>query len=251
MKSILWYKLKNIVPKILQEPIINIIYFSRSLFYYGDNVSCPVCNNSFTKFLGDSTSGDCPKCGSGARHRIMYLYLKNKTNFFKDNLKVLHFAPEHCFYKTFKQLNNLSYISADLGSARAMEKIDITNIKYPSNYFDVIISSHVLEHIPNDTKAMSELFRVLKNGGWSIHLVPIDYKRDKTFEDAKITTAKERQLIYGHHDHKRIYGKDYKKKLENVGFKVKVISYNAGFSSEIGKNFGINKEEKIYYCTKL
>ena len=247
----LWYKLKKILPKRTQEPLINLIYCSRTIFFTGNNVYCPCCDTNFRRFYPSSKFGQCPKCGSGSRHRLLFLYLKNKTNFFNDKLIILHFAPEHCFYKLFSKLPNISYLSGDLGSARAMERIDMTNIKYPENYFDVILSSHVLEHIPDDYKAMSELFRVLKPGGWSINQVPIDYGRKITLEIPNIKTEKERQLIYGHHDHKRTYGRDYVSRLENVGFKVKIDNYASEFTVEEARKLGINREEKIYYCRKI
>lgn len=246
-----WYKLKKIVPKRFQEPIISSIYYLRSLLYAGSNVYCPCCDSSFKKFYPKGKFGTCPRCGSGSRHRLLYLYLRNRTNFFTDKSKVLHFAPEHCFQKTFKSLPNISYLSADLCSARAMVVIDITNINYSDDYFDIILSSHVLEHVPNDKKAMRELFRVLNPGGWSIHQVPIDYSREKTFEDTKIKTVKERERIYGHHDHKRIYGKDYKNRLEEAGFTVKVDSYANKFSIKEIQKYGIDRDEKIYLCKKV
>ena len=250
MNARLWYKLKKIIPKRIREPLINLIYYSRMIFFRGNNVYCPCCNTNFRKFYPSGDFGECPKCGSGSRHRLLFLYLKNRTNFFNTKLKVLHFAPEHCFYKIFKNLPNISYLSADLNSPRAMEVIDMTNINYPNNYFDVILSSHVLEHIQDDKKAMSELFRILKLGGWSIHQVPIDYTRDKTFEDPNIKTDREREIIYGHHDHKRIYGKDYINRLEDIGFIVHVDLYANEFSIEEAQKFGIDRNSKIYYCIK-
>ena len=245
------YKLKKIIPKRIQKLLINLIYYSRMIFFRGNNVCCPCCNTNFRKFYSSGKFGECPKCGSGSRHRLLFLYLKKRTNFFNAKLKVLHFAPEHCLNKIFSNLPNISYLSADLGSTRAMEVIDMTNINYPGNYFDVILSNHVLEHIQDDKKAMSELFRVLKSGGWSIHQVPIDCTRDKTFEDPNIKTDREREIIYGHHDHKRIYGKDFIKRLKYVGFIASADSYANEFSIEEAQKFGINQNSKIYYCQKI
>lgn len=251
MNTRLWYKLKKIIPKRIQEPLINLIYYSRMILFIGNRIYCPCCYTSFKKFYPSSELGQCPKCGSEPRHRLLFLYLKNRTNFFSAKLRVLHFSPEHCFSKMFSNLPNISYLSADLGSARAMEIIDITNINYPDNYFDVFLSNHVLEHIQHDEKAISELFRILKPGGWSINQVPIDYTRDKTFEDPNIKTDKEREIIYGHHDHKRIYGRDFINKLKEVGFIVSVDSFENEFSIEEAQKFGINRNSKIYYCQKL
>ena len=102
------------------------------------------------------------------RHRLLCLFLKNRTNLFHDKLKVLHVSPEYFFQKTFKSMSNLDYISADLNSPYAMIRMDVTNILYEGNYFDVILCSHVLEHVVDDKKAMLKFFRVLKPGAWAL-----------------------------------------------------------------------------------
>ncbi len=150
----------------------------RGLFYLGNRFICPVCGGHFRKFRDfgavSKANEQCPRCLSLKRHRLLWLYLKDKTNFFDENLKVLHIAPEYCFYQRFSEQENLDYISADIQSPLAKVKMDITNIVYEDNFFDVILCNHVLEHIPDDGKAMKELWRVLKPGGWAILQVPID-----------------------------------------------------------------------------
>lgn len=178
------------------------------------------------------------------------MFLHKKTNLFSGNLKVLHFAPEHCFAKHLKKLANLKYLTADLGSPRAMIKLDMTNITFPDNSFDVVISSHVLEHIEDDIRAMHELLRVQKSNGWSVHLVPIDHSREDTFEDPEIVTPEERNRIYGHYDHKRIYGNDYKKRLESAGFKVEVFATRDFCTDEEILNMGLFENTEIYLCKK-
>jgi SAM-dependent methyltransferase len=245
-KSKSWYKIKSLIPQGIYEPLLSIYYFINRSFYYGNNVTCPICENNFKKFQGES----CPKCGSSSRHRALWLFLKRKTDFFERDLKLLHFAPEHCFYKKLRDQKNINYTTGDICSPRAIAKIDITNINYPDNSFDVIISSHVLEHVPNDCQAMKELSRVQKSDGWAIHLVPIDHSREKTYDDPLINTPEKREKIYGHHDHKRIYGLDYTKRLEINGFKphiFKVIDYIN--ENEILK-FGLDPNIEICYCQK-
>ena len=117
----------------------------------------------------------CPKCLSLERHRLLWLYLKNRTEFFTAKLKVLHVAPEQCFFKTFRNMKNLVYLTADLESPLADMKLDIQDMPFPENEFDVIICNHVLEHVPDDRKAMHEIFRVLKKGGFAILQVPTSY----------------------------------------------------------------------------
>ena len=245
-KSKHWYKIKSVIPKDIYDPLLNFYYCITTLFYYGKNVHCPICEHNFRQFSG----GSCPKCGSGPRHRALWLFLQRKTDFFERKLQVLHFAPEHCFYKKFGEQKNINYTSGDICSPRAKKKIDITNINYPDNSFDVVISSHVLEHIPDDFEAMKELSRVQKSDGWSIHLVPVDYSREKTYEDPSINTPEKRKRIYGHHDHRRIYGLDYMKRLEDNGFKPKIFKGIDYIKKDEMLKFGLNSNMEIYFCQK-
>lgn len=180
----------------------------------------------------------------------MWLYLNNKTNLFCDNLNVLHFGPEFIFQKQFRKMPNLNYTSADLDSPPGMIKMDITNITFEDCSFDVILCSHVLEHVVEDLKAMKELFRVLKPAGWGILQVPIEKNREKTYEDPAIVSPKERALAFGQNDHVRIYGRDYKNRLESAGFSVNIDSYTKGLSPETIKTYVLDESEDIYLCTK-
>lgn len=252
---------KNSIPENYLPGMIGMYYNLRSLFYIGNEVTCPCCGGSFSKFLaygGDNPQEDsqCPRCGGVERHRILWLYLQNKTNFFKDDLKVLHFAPEYWFQKNFKNLPNLEYITTDLFDRLAMVKMDITNITYEDNQFDVILCSHVLEHIPDEHKAISELLRILKPSGWAILQVPLDTRREKTFEDPSIVSPEDRRRNFGQEDHVRLHGLDYKERLEKAGFKVKVEDYVQELGAEKAKKYKLEETRnghmcnKIYYCTK-
>ena len=148
---------------------------------------------------------------------MIYLYLRRRTDFFgRQRKRLLHVAPERQMSHLFRQERSVDYLSADLSSALAMEKMDITDIQYPSNSFDVIYCSHVLEHIPNDRQAMRELCRVLRPDGWAILQVPILV--ESTLEDPTVTSPEERERLYGQHDHVRAYGLDYKDRLVEAGF---------------------------------
>lgn len=246
-KSKHWYSIKRRIPQGLYQPLLSGYYKVRSLIHQGEAVYCPVCDNHFDQFIEGHS---CPSCGSGKRHRLLYLYLKNETNFFTDKISILHFAPEHCFYKRFKVLANADYLSADIDSPRAMVKVDMMNIQFPADHFDVILSSHVLEHVPDDIIAMKELCRVMKKSGWAIHQAPVDYSREKTFEDAAIVTNEDRLQYYGHIDHKRLYGRDYRNRLESAGFTVTEVDYTAGFSAAELQRLGLHKGEIIYHVVK-
>lgn len=225
-----------------------------SIVYAGDHVFCPCCEGQFREFLpfgaNRRPNAMCPRCLSLERHRLLWLYFQNKTNLFSASLRVLHIAPEYIFKKKLVSLSNLSYLTADIAPGEAMVQMDITDIHYEDNSFDAILCSHVLEHIPDDARAIKELYRVLKPEGWAILHVPIDPELEKTIEGASTLTPEEREKLFGHHDHVRMYGRDYGIKLEQAGFTVKVDSYGKELGAETMKKFGLMPEENIYFCRK-
>lgn len=234
--------------------IANLYSFCRALSLIGFSHICPICKWHFRKLetfgLKKRLNAECPRCGSLERSRLLWMYLKEKTNFFTDSLKVLEIAPIEYLQNRFKKMNNLDYVSIDIISPIAMMKMDITNINLPDNQFNCIICYHVLEHIIDDQKAMGELFRVLKPGGWAIIQSPIDDGSDKTYEDPKIISFEDRERIFGQKDHVRIYGKDYKERLEQAGFVVKVDDFARHLDNRIIKKYCLPKNEDIYICTK-
>jgi len=249
---------KAIIPK-KYHPFAGGIYheFSgvmRALYYIGNQFTCPCCRWHFRKLLTYGVkprkNAMCPRCQSMERHRLLWLFFKNRTNLFHDKLRVLHVAPEYFFQKNFRSMANLDYISADLNSPYAMICMDVTNILYEDNHFDVILCSHVLEHVIDDKKAMMEFFRVLKPGGWAILQVPVLQDRATTFEDPRIISPQDRESVFGRKDHVRIYGLDFKNRLECAGFKVTVDNYISTLNPEIINRYNLNSNEKIYYCTK-
>lgn len=240
----------NLIPRPL---LIRLSYWVRPIlaFYYkGNTHTDPIDGKSFRKFLPYGYENPregvlSPSTLSLERHRLLWLYLKNETNFFADKLKVLHFAPEQAFYKRFKKLKNIAYTTTDLNSPIADVKADICQLPFDNNSYDVILCNHVLEHIPNDTKAMEELYRILKPGGWGVFQIPQDLSREKTFEDDSITDKKERAKIFGQYDHVRIYGKDYFNKLRNIGFKVDEVDYTVTLSNKEVEEYRLAKGEII------
>jgi len=191
-----------------------------------------------------------PSTLSLERHRLLWLYLQKETNFFDTPASVLHFAPEQAFYKRFRKLKHLDYTTTDLNSPLADIKADICNLPFDDNSYDIIFCNHVLEHIPDDTKAMQELYRVLKPGGWGIFQIPQDLNRAETFEDNSITDKKERARIFGQYDHVRIYGRDYFEKLRAVGFTVSEIDYTATLTSDLIEKYCLAKGELIPFVKK-
>ena len=245
----------NLIPRPL---LIRLSYFIRPilvLWLKGNQYTDPIDNKSFRKFLPYGYENQrenvlSPSTLSLERHRLLWLYLQNETDFFIVPKKVLHFAPEQAFYKRFRKQKNLDYTTTDLNSPLADVKADICNLPFKDNEFDVILCNHVLEHIPDDTQAMKELYRVLKKGGMGIFQIPQDLSREKTFEDNSITDKKERAKIFGQYDHVRIYGKDYFDKLRNIGFTVIEEDYTKKISSELVDTYRLAKGEIIPVCYK-
>lgn len=254
MKSIISLVLRYI-PRPLLQRVGHWAARFLGLFYMGNDVECPVCDHTFQKFLPYGRKGRdnalCPSCLALERHRLMYLYLKRKTNFFTDNLKVLHVAPEYCFIDRFEKMKNLDYITADIESPLAKVKMDIHAIPFPEDTFDVAFCNHVMEHVDDYVKATSELHRVLKPGGWAIIQSPQDLSRATTYEDATITDPREREKHFWQNDHLRLFGRDYAEELAKGGFDVIEDRFVLDDLSKAEvKRFALPSEEIIYYCKK-
>lgn len=245
----------NLFPRPL---LIRMSYIVRPVLAYvlkGKTYTDPIDNKSFRKFLPYGYENQrenvlSPSTLSLERHRLLWLYLKNETDFFTAPKRVLHFAPEQAFYKRFRKQKNLEYITTDLESPLADVKADICNLPFKDNEFDVILCNHVLEHIPDDTKAMQELYRVLKPDGMAILQIPQDLSREETFEDHSITDKKERAKIFGQYDHVRIYGRNYFEKLRSVGFEVIEEDYTNKIAPEFVEKYRLAKGEIIPVCYK-
>lgn len=247
--------LLNSIPRPL---LIRFSYLIRPFLVWwmkGSNYTDPIDGRSFSKFLpyGYEKQRDnvlSPSTLSLERHRLLWLYLGEKTDFFTAPHKVLHFAPEQAFYKRFRKLENLDYTTTDLNSPLADVKADICDLPFAENTYDFILCNHVLEHIPNDTKAMEELYRVLKPGGIAILQIPQDLSKEKTFEDDSITDPKERAKIFGQYDHVRVYGRDYFEKLRTIGFEVHEVDLTKELPTDLIEKYRLAKGEIIPECRK-
>ena len=254
-------KLFKLILNTIPRPIlIRLSYVARPLlafFLKGNTFTDPIDGKSFKMFLpygyGNQRNNVLsPSSLSLERHRLLWLYLINETDFFTSIVKkkVLHFAPEQAFYKLFRKQKNIDYTTTDLLSPLADVKADICNLPFEDNSYDIIFCNHVLEHIPDDTKAMQELYRVLKPGGMGIFQIPQDLSRDVTFFDDSITNQKERAAIFGQYDHVRIYGRDYFDKLRSIGFNVVEEDYTNKIKPELVKRYCLAKGEIIPICYK-
>ena len=254
MKSLISLALRYIPRKYLQ-------LFSHwtarllSIFYLGTKVSCNVCRHNYRKFLPYGRKARenalCPNCLSLERHRMMWLFLKEKTNFFQTQLKVLHIAPELCFIKRFEAIHGDNYITADIESPLAKVKLDVLQMPFDDGMFDVIFCNHVMEHVSDDIKAMGEIFRVLKPGAWGIIQVPLFYPLpETTYEDPNIIVPSEREKAFGQDDHVRLYGKDYINRLQSAGFDAEEIWLNKELPEADIQRLALPLDEPIFFVSK-
>jgi SAM-dependent methyltransferase len=215
---------------------------------------CPCCGGHFPAFIPGGPRlrprACCPCCGALERHRLAWLYLKEKTDFFSARLRVLHVAPERVFRDAFRSLPNLDYVSADLCSPMAMLRMDLAAIPCRDHSFDVILCSHVLEHVPDDRLGMGEMARVLRPGGWALVQAPVDKRREATFEDPAVTDPTERERLFGQHDHVRWYGRDFPQRLGEAGFEVSIEPFLGSLSAEEVARYGLGTGEDLYLCRK-
>lgn len=240
----------NLVPRtwliqlsIMFRPLIK-------LYFMGNRFTDPIDGSSYRKFLPygyqkSRKNALCPGTLSLERHRLLWLYLERKTSFLDDSIKVLHVAPEQVFYKKFKSFSHWDYTTTDLFSPLADVKADLCNLPFESNTYDLILCNHVLEHIPDDEKAIKEIYRILKPRGTAILQVPLNENRNTTFEDNSIEDPKERARIFGQYDHVRIYGKDYYDRLKSVGFEATADDFINTLSEQEQEKFGLPKDERI------
>lgn len=227
---------------------------ARAYHVSGKRRFCPVCGHSSRKFRRYGAvpreEAQCVHCGALERHRLLWLFVTRRTDLFDGKAKiVLHVAPESCLASRFAQRLGKSYLTADLFAPDAMVRMDISDIAYPDEYFDVIYCSHVLEHVPDDSKAMREFHRTLKPTGWAILLVPI--VAETTFEDPSIVDPQERLVAYGQEDHVRCYGRDYADRLRGAGFTVEIIKVGDLVSKDDATQMGLTAASgDIYCCTR-
>jgi hypothetical protein len=225
----------------------------RGALYRGSGRSCPVCGKSSRRFIGWGNpvrpEARCPQCGSLERHRLVWLFLHRHTDLFDGRPKrLLHLAPERGMERRLQRIPGVEYLSADLMHPAAMVKMDITDIGYPDGYFDVIYCSHILEHIPDDRRAMRELHRVLAPSGWALVQVPVTV--ESTFEDPTATTPEARLRLFGQADHVRRYGNDFADRLRASGFEVRTAPPAQVTTPDERRSMVLLEEDTIFLCTR-
>lgn len=225
------------------------------LLYRGNRYQDPIDGVKYRKLLpyGRVTvrrNALAPNSMSLERHRLIWLYLKRNTDFFTSNKKVLHIAPEYCFIKPIRRLKNIDYITADLISPWADVKLDVQAMPFNDNTFDMVICNHVLEHVENDRKAMAEILRVLKPGGFAILQVPMDLSMEQTLEKPEYNTPELREKYYRQRDHLRLYGCDYAQRLALVGFDVLENDFVKQLTPHEVEYYALPNDEILYIARK-
>ena len=256
MKRLIRWALNHIPRSVLQRmaswavPVMG-------LFYKGRGVECPLCGSKYRKFLPygyvqSRANALCPKCLSLERHRLLWLSLTRETDLLKSFPRTLHIAPEVCIMRHLKphfKAHPGQYVTADLESPLADLHFDVQQIPLADESVEVVICNHILEHVADDRKALRELHRILKPGGWGILLSPVDRDYEQTFEDDSIVDPDERTRIFGQYDHRRIYGQDYVDRLREAGFEAADIDYAASLPEEERKRYAL-PEDHIYVVYK-
>lgn len=238
----------NLIPRPVLQRVAGWIVPVVGLLYLGKGKQCPLCGCQRRKFLpyGYVTSREnalCPNCLSLERHRLLWLWLVRESDIGRGAMalpKMLHIAPEVALMRKFKKMYASTpdrYVTADLESPLADMHFDVQHIPLEAESFDAIICNHIMEHVEDDGKALRELYRIMRRGGWGVILSPVDLEREKTFEDDTITDPAERTRIFGQYDHRRIYGRDYAARLREAGFEV----YDIDYKNELSK-----AEQELY-----
>jgi Methyltransferase domain len=255
MKRLFSFLLRHIPRKFLQRfagPALKTYGF----FLRGNGVSCPVCGASYRHFLPygrfrSRNNALCPNCLSLERHRLLWLYLQNKTPFFSQVQDVLHVAPEACFIRRFERIHGNRYMTVDLESPLARIKADIHTLPFAENSFHVVLCNHVLEHVQDDIGAMKELYRVMKPGAFAILQVPFFTPvPTTTFEDSSIVEPMARERAFGQSDHVRKYGADYVHRIAKSGLIAMADHYGMTINPETAKRLAIVPSEIIYIAFK-
>ena len=255
--------------KVVKDSLHSLAAAIRKIQYHGHSYQCPCCHSHLKMFLpygddhpvftkmkvlsaGPRPNARCPVCGSLERDRLLYLYLLHKTSTFRKPLKLLHIAPERSLERILGSQDHIEYVTSDLFRDDVMVRADLNSLPFPGNSFDAVICNHVIEYLADDRRAMAEIHRVLRPGGWAILLEQIALALDTTYEESRPLSREEQYALYGEPGHVRLYGKDYHKRIEEVGFHVEVFQPSTEDESfgGPGNTFGLLEGESVYVGVK-
>ena len=214
---------------------------ARLLRYLGRRVECPCCGGRFGRFsIGEvATDVACPRCGSLPRQRLLWLYMADRGLFPASGEAVLHLAPEPILVSRLRSFAGVHYESADIDPDRNPTILgDLTALPIDDATFDLVLCSHVLEHVGDDRAAIAEMHRVAKPGGRVLIQSPVNYDQPETFEDPSVTDPAERLRLFSQDDHVRVYGPDLRKRLEETDFEVSIFDA-AQLGEEANERYGL------------
>ncbi len=241
---------RSSIPRRFHDLARGAVFTAISPFFVGSQVECPVCAKTSRSWISLGFPNlVCPHCSAFDRQRLLILYLRNELGISDKPVIMLHFAPESCLMRHFRNTLNLTYIAADLDPPRGAVRMDITDIALEADSVDLVICSHVLEHVPDDAKALRELRRVLRPAGRALIMGPVDHDRPTTYEDPSIVSPKARLAAFNQSDHVRIYGADFDERLRAAGFQVDANHYALSLGERAITRYGLRREDIIYVCT--
>jgi SAM-dependent methyltransferase len=222
--------------------------------YGGLRYQCPCCRSRFRRFAPHGTpprpNRACPNCRALVRHRLLWLYLSRELHVASRSYRVLHIAPERAMRRRLASAPNLTYVTADLNMPEAPVRAQLDSLPFGNACFDVVICSHVLEHVEKDLESMAELHRVLARTGPALIMVPVNRKLAETYEDPSITDPEARKRAFGHPGHLRYYGADVTARLEESGFEVEPVDYADRLPPREAERINAPPGELIYVCSR-
>ena len=250
----------NLIPRPVLQRVAEWIVPLVGLLYVGKGKQCPLCGCQRRKFIPygyvkPRENALCPNCLSLERHRLLWLWLLRESDIGRGAMalpRLLHIAPEVALMRKFRKMyarEKERYVTADLESPLADMHFDVQEIPIEDGAFDCVICNHIMEHVEDDRKALKEIFRILRRGGWGVILSPVELEREKTFEDDSITDREERTRIFGQYDHRRIYGRDYTERLQEAGFEVYDIPYKEAFTAAEQQRYALC-DDHLYIVRK-
>jgi len=230
---------------------------ARRVRYAGRRVQCELCGGRFGRFEEQRPGWAvlCPRCGSLPRQRLLWWYLREEGVLDRAGLHILHVAPERGLEPRLRALAGAHYTSVDLHDPRATVQADLTDLPFADAAFDLVLCSHVLEHVPDDRTAMRELARVLRSGGLAVVQSPVNYEMAATHEDPTLTDEEERLRRFSQRDHVRVYGPDLRDRLADAGFEVALHDPAERLPDDLTAHYGLSQppgplRNDLYACTK-
>tara|TARA_B110000093_G_C12864701_1_gene364923 strand:+ start:216 stop:986 length:771 start_codon:yes stop_codon:yes gene_type:complete len=248
--------LTRFIPRTMLQRVAHLGLQSISWIYNGSQFEDPIDGRTYRRLLPygrvrTRTNALSPHTLSLERHRALWIYLKEYTDFFSASNRMLHMAPEYCFIKRFKSIESLDYVTGDLDSPWADHHFDVHSIPFEDESFDIIMANHLMEHVDDDRAVLSEFYRVMKPGGWGILQVPIDWTNPATEEDRSITDPVELERLYWQRDHLRLYGfEDYPFRLRDAGFTVEIVNMKDVLGASRYDRYALGGEQWVFVVKK-